>query len=466
MYEGRDSSYTTHGTEIMIKRFSLPAMIDLWSLHSKFSHWQQVEFAILEAQARLGKITSEAVNTIKKHASFTVERIDHWEAQFDQDMIAFVHTNREAMMNAGVEAATADLFHKHHTSYDIEDPAVMLMLTKASEIISQSLRNLRDALYSKSAEFRYAVMIARTHVNFAEPSSFPHLLLNYADDFDRAHADLQRVVENDLRVGKMSGAVGTYAGLDPKEEEIACEILGLRPAKIATQILCRSRHARFMASLAAISGVIEKMAHTFEIMMHSCVHELQEPRLPKQRGSSAMPWKINPILVERLMGLPRMLRAYMMAAYENIRVLEWRDISQSSVERIIFPDATTLLHYMLEKATGLIKGLIIFPDWMTNNIERAQGVWAGQRLRYALTAKGVPDETAYLYVQSISFKAVKQQRHLREFLRTEQLPDQRGFTGANVLGDDAIEPLFDVMSYIQQGLEAIYDRFPCMTQSA
>lgn len=442
----------------MIARYTLPEMRDLWSDESKYEHWLKVELALLWAQDQLGRLPAGAFNAISQHTGFSVARIGELDAVYDHDMIAFVQTVREVLQQSGVPQPVADLFHQKHTSYDIEDPAVMLQLLTASKLILEKLHLLHQALLNKARETRIH-MIARTHLQFAEPTVFGQLLLVYAEAVGRAIEDIGHVVDTNLAVGKMSGAIGTYAGLDSEEEQLACEHLGLQPAKVATQILQRDRHARLLSALTTAAGSIEQLAMTFWIMMHSCIREAQEPRKKKQRGSSAMPYKANPILTERLMGLPRLMRGYLIAAQENIRIPEWRDISQSSVERVIFPDATTVIHYMVDKATKLVDGLVLFPENMAANLHRALGVWAGQRIRYALVERGISDNDAYLLVQRASFRAVGEQVHLQQILGQEPISENDSRTAAAVLGSDDLPKLFDVESYIQNGIRVIYSRF-------
>lgn len=443
----------------MIERYTLPEMADLWSEQRKFETWLRVELAILWARMKLNKIQPACYEAIGLNAAFNRERIAELEEIFEHDMIAFVETVRETLRQRGVSASDADEFHRKHTSYDIEDPALMLLLLRAGEMILEKLSGLRSILLQRAMECRELHMIARTHVQFAEPSVFGQLLLVYSEAVDRARQEIGRLMETNLRVGKMGGAVGTYAGLDPQEEQLACERLGLVPARAATQILQRDRHARFLSAIATAGGTIEQIARTFHEMMHSCVGELQEPRKPKQRGSSAMPFKINPILTERLFGLPRVLRGYLVTAQENIATIGHRDISQSGPERIIFPDSTTLLHYMVAKATSLVKGLVIFPDRLEKNLERSLGVWAGQRIRSALVDKDISDNDAYEYVQRISFKAVEKGEHVIELLAREPISELNPVTACALLGTQTINELFDVDSYIKEGIETIYSRF-------
>lgn len=443
----------------MIERYTLPEMRDLWRPEAKFDYWLTVELAILWARVKLGRLSQEVFQLIRRHASFTVTRIEELEKRFDHDMIAFVETVREVLVQAGAPREVAEELHKNHTSYDIEDPATMLQLGKAGELILERLKALSGALLRKAHAIKTIWKIAPTHGQYAEPSTLGHLLLVFKAEIDRAVDHLNYVLETNIRFGKMSGANGTYAGLDPEEERLACECLGLQPALVATQILQRDRHARFMSALTTAAGSIEQMAATLWLMMRSSEREVQEPRKREQRGSSAMPFKINPILTERLMGMPRLMRGYEVAAQENIAVLEWRDISQSSVERVIFPDATSLLHYMADKATKLIDGLVLFPANMARNLERTLGVWAGQRVRYALVKQGVPDNDAYLLIQRVSFRAVNEDSHLVAVLRQEPISEHDKRTAREVLGGD-LDRLFSIDDYIQAGIDVIYSRFP------
>lgn len=441
----------------MIERYTPPEARMIWKKQTKFSFWLQVELAVLWARMKLGEISQECYKAIRKHAGFRLKRIAELEEEYNHDMIAFVECVRERLRTKGVPAVWADEFHKKLTSYDIEDPALMLMLLKMGKLILEALEALEAAMLKKAKEHQWTIMAARTHGQIAEPTTFGHYLLVFVDEIRRAKERIKWAMEHDLAVGKMSGAVGTYAGMNPKIEELACQYLGLKSVPIATQILQRDRHANFVASLTIISAVIEQIAHTFWVLMRSEVLELQEPRRKKQRGSSAMPQKKNPIVTERLIGLARVMRGYLQVAMENIATFESREISQSGPERIILPDATTLALYMIKTMTGIIEGLVVFPDRMKENLEASFGTWAGQRIRYALVKAGVPDSVAYEVVQKASFSAINGRMSLAEVLANTPISDEDQRKVTELLPN--LPELLDPLSYIRDGITTIFERF-------
>lgn len=447
----------------MLKRYTLPKMQELWMREeTKFERWLDVELAVLKARVERSEIPQDACEKIKQHARIDVAEITRLELEFDHDMIAFVASVQNWLERNGVGEVKGE-FHKKLTSYDVEDPAFILMLRKAADHIRAALLGLKGALLAQAKKHQWTFMIARTHGQFAEPDTFGHLLLVFASAAERSVKRLDFVLENDFAEGKISGAVGTYASMEPAIEENALRELGLKPACAETQILQRDRHAMVMAVLATAAGTIEQMSRTFWEMMRSDVHELEEPRKPKQRGSSAMPQKKNPILTERLMGLSRVVRGCLSAAVvhgclsaamENIATPECRDISQSSVEREIFPTATSLVHYMAVKATGLVENLVVFPKRMRQNLEVATlGVWASQRVRLALMEKGVPPDAAYEHVQELAFTAVRSGMPLRNLVSHASPP---GRIGGGIFTDAELDRCFDIRSYLEPGITYIF----------
>ncbi len=440
----------------MIERYTDSEMASVWSEESKFKYWLRVELAVLKARQLLGEISCETYALIEKHAGFSVERINELEKLYDHDMIAFVETVRKSLRGTSAEAYR-DLVHQRITSYDIEDPAAILRLRDVFENLIEALRHLEVALKAKAKEHQRTYMIARTHGQFAEPTTFGQLLLVYAEAVCRSIERFEFCYKHELSEGKLSGAVGTYAGLSPELEKKALAILGLVPAKAETQILQRDRHATLLSMIAVAGGTVEQACRTFWEMMRSDVHELEEPRKSTQRGSSAMPQKKNPIVTERLMGLARMLRAFASASLENIATPEGRDISQSSVERHILPDATTLLHYMVIKLTRLVERLVVFPEVMKVRLEtESLGVWAAQRIRYALVEKGLPDSAAYDYVQRATFEAVQFKTNLSDVLRTFPFSNEDGRTGLSVLHENDLRACFNYHEYVGQGIEYLF----------
>jgi adenylosuccinate lyase len=401
---------------------------------------------------------------VRTHARVDVARIEQLEAEFDHDMIAFVVQIQEALRAAGAGRWSSE-FHKWMTSYDTEDPAAVLRLRHAVSLVIEALRELRAALYEQAKTHQWTLMMMRTHGQDAEPSTLGHLLLVFAFAVQRSVRRLERALDDELREAKMSGAVGTYAGADVEREALALDTLGLVPAVAETQILQRDRHAVVLNHLAVAAGSIEQMARTCWEMMRSDCRWLEEPRRSRQRGSSAMPHKKNPILTERQLGLGRLIRGYAHMAVENIATPEGRDISQSCVERVIFSDATAYVHYLASKAANSIRRLVVFPERMARYVhEGSFGVWAGQRVRNALVDRGVPYDRAYEYVQAASFEAVQRGVHLRRVLRTMRLSPRSRRTGTEVIGTAALRQCFDALGYIRPGVTHIFQRAEAVLQ--
>lgn len=441
----------------MLPRYTLEPMQRLWADERvKFEYWLKVELAILRAQATLGQITWSAVNEIEKAADFDLARIHELDAEINHDLIAFVKAVQEKLVENGAEKHK-DLFHKIPTSYDIEDPAQIMMLREASQLICTELFALETILKKRAREHRWTLMIARTHGQYAQPDTFGHLLLVFGEAVGRSVRRFEWILNLELSEAKISGAVGNYAEISPEIEKLALGFLKLKPARAETQILQRDRHAALLSTIAIAGATIEQMSRTFWEMMRSDTRELEEPRKPKQRGSSAMGHKKNPILTEQFMGLPRLLRGYALAAIENIATPEWRAIEQSSVERHILPDATSLLHYQAVKATKFVERLVVFPDRMLHNLNvRTHGVWASQRIRNALMSAGVDYDTAYEYIQRISFLAVDTKTHLRDLLVTETLTATDARTAVEILDHDQVDQFFDAHSYVEQGTKHLF----------
>ncbi len=441
----------------MLSRYTRPEMRELWVREeTKFEYWLQVELAFLWARESRGDIPRGVYEAIQNNAVIDVYRINEIEEEVQHDMIAFVKMIQEGLQRKGIGQYAA-YFHQLLTSYNVEDPAMILMLRKALDLIDHELAKLRDALLKKANEHKNTYMIMRTHGQFAEPSTFGHLLLVYERGIQRAMNRINLVMENELSDGNISGAVGSYGEIDPALEAIALKQLGLNPAMAETQILQRDRHAFVLSALATAGGTIEQMMRTFWEMMRLEVGELQEPRSAKQRGSSAMAHKKNPIKTEQLQGMPRLLRGSLVAAMENIATPEGRDISQSCVERHIFPDATSQLHYMAVAATKVVEGLVVFPHKMKENLEiGTHGTWAGQPVRTALMKAGIDYDTAYLYVQEASFAAMQSQRPLLNLLMSRLIPGTDSKTALDVLGEGKLRSCFKPEDYVGKGVDHIF----------
>lgn len=441
----------------MLNRYTRPEMAELWGREeTKLEYWLKVELAFLAARVQRGEISREAYEAIHASTRIDVARMKAIEDEVGHDMIAFVKMIQESLVAAGV-GQHKGRFHELLTSYNTEDPAMVMMLRRAAKLIVGELYELVEVLRARAIQHRYTYLIMRSHGQFAEPSSFGHLLLVYANAIDRGITRIQSAVNNDLSEGNISGAVGSYGEIDPQLESLALSSLGLRPSSAATQILQRDRHASLLSAIALVGSSIGQMARTFWEMCRSEVRELEEPRKAKQRGSSAMAHKKNPIGLEQLIGMPRLLRGYCMAALENIETPEARDISQSSVERHIFPDSTALLHYMAVKATSLVKGLVVFPERMQHNLLVAtRGTWAGQPVRTALMGAGVDYDTAYEHIQRLSFEAMSQEGQLQELLRTSPI-GETSKTALDLLGEEKLASCFDPENYVRRGIDAIFE---------
>lgn len=443
----------------MLKRYTLPPMDQLWGRPERqFEGWLDVEIAAMRARVTLGELPGQAYQAIVKFretVTVDVERIRTLERLYGHDMIAFIEAMRELLVVDGAEE-TARQFHIPFTSYDIEDPALIVRLREGTIEIREALHRLEDVLLRRAHEHQWTLMLGRTHGQYAEPTTFGCLLMVFRHEVRRVIRRLTLAIELELSEGKMSGAVGAYGDINPELEKAALGYLGLAPAAAETQILQRDRHAALLGVYAVAAGVVEHLCRVFWELMRSEVRELEEPRTEEQRGSSAMPWKKNPILTERLQGMARLIRGYAIPAFENIATPDWRDISQSSVERHIFPDATAVLYYMAVKATELVDGLKVFAGRMQYRLVVASaGVWAGQWVRDALIDAGVEPNIAYRYIQRIGFRAADEGIHLQELL-AEPLSTTDSRTGTEIIGPATIDKLFDPLARIRTGVEHIF----------
>lgn len=432
-------------------------MTNLWSEEAKFRRWLDVECAVIAAKSDIGAISPKRAEKIIEHfASISVDvgRIEAIEKEVEHDMIAFVMAMQETM--EGDLAPLRGEFHKGMTSYDIEDTALVIALRDAGYHILAALQKLHDALLAKSFKYAQTIMIARTHGQYAEPDTFGRLLYVFGMQIERAINRVKHCLNTDLKETKLSGAVGIYGGMDWRTEERVCWRFGLIPAKCETQILQRDRHAAFMGTLVITASSIEQMCRTFWEMMRSDAKELEEPRKPKQRGSSAMPQKKNPRVTEQLQGLARRLRGMMVEALENVATPECRDISQSSVERHIWPDATAIVHYMAETAEQLVRNLIVHADRMATNLfVQSLGTWAAQRVRLALIEKGVDPNLAYEYTQAIAFETEKTGKKFFHMLVDRPVSGDLA-TAAEIVGQKKLQECFDPVLYVLPGIKHIF----------
>ena len=373
-------------------------MGELWNDLAKYKTWLQVEIAVCEAQAELGYIPQAAVDEIKEKADFDPARILDIEAEVRHDVIAFLTNVNEYVGDAG------RYIHLGMTSSDMLDTALSLQMVESLKVIKVHVENLIQAIRYRAQEHRHTVMIGRSHGIHAEPITFGFKLAGWLAEMLR-HRDRLTHLEDKIAVGKISGAVGTYANIDSRIESLACQKLGLRPDTASTQVISRDIHAEFMNVLALLAASMERFAVEIRNLQRTDVLEVEEFFSKGQKGSSAMPHKRNPIRSERLTGCARLLRGNAMAALENVALWHERDISHSSVERVILPDSCILIHFMLVESTKLIKKLLVYPDNMTRNMNVYGGVVFSQRVLLSLVDKGLAREDAYAIVQALAHQA-------------------------------------------------------------
>ena len=385
----------------MIARYTRPEMGRIWSEENRFRTWLTVEVAATETLAEAGLVPKDAARAIRERADFNLERIQEIEAEVRHDVIAFTTAVAE------IVGPQARWFHYGLTSNDVVDTAQALLVRQASEVIANDLQRLSDALKQRAWEFKDTPQIGRTHGVHAEPITFGLKLANWYSEVERDIARFKRAAEG-MRVGKFSGAVGTFAHLSPELEEKICARLGLKAAPISSQVIQRDRHADFMATLAVIACSLDKIATEIRHLQRTEVREAEEYFSEKQKGSSAMPHKRNPVTCEQISGLARVVRSNAQAAFENVPLWHERDISHSSVERIILPDSTTLVDYLLNKTTNLIETMFIYPERMLANLESTGGLVFSGQLLLDLVEHGVSREDAYRMVQSHAMRAWKE----------------------------------------------------------
>lgn len=397
----------------MIERYTRPEMGAIWTEENRFKAWLEVEILACEAWAELGVIPKEDVKKLRERASFDVNRIKQIEEETRHDVVAFTRAVSETL---GDERKWV---HYGLTSTDVVDTALSYLLKQANEILQKDLENFIAILRDKALEHKYTVMMGRTHGVHAEPTTFGLKLALWYEEMKRNLERFKRARE-EIEVGKISGAVGTYANIDPFVEQYVCEKLGLKPAPISTQTLQRDRHAEYMATLALIATSIEKFAVEIRGLQKSETREVEEFFAKGQKGSSAMPHKRNPIGSENMTGMARVIRGMMLTAYENVPLWHERDISHSSAERIILPDATIALNYMLNRFGNIVKNLTVFPENMKRNMEKTLGLIYSQRVLLALINKGMTREEAYDLVQPKAMEAWERQVPFRELIEAEK----------------------------------------------
>ena len=427
----------------MIPRYTLPEMAAVWSDEVRLGHWLEIELLAVEAWARLGKIPEEDARQVRERASFTVERVLALEQVTRHDVAAFVQCVAESVGPAG------RWVHFGMTSSDVLDTGLALQLRSAAELLLGRLERLLRVVKRMALEHRDTPMIGRTHGVHAEPTSFGHKLAVWAFELDRGRDRLRRAREV-VSVGKLSGVVGTYAQLDPRIEEEVCSNLGLLPAEASTQILQRDRHAEYLAALALLASSLDKFATEIRNLARTEVREVQEPFAPGQKGSSAMPHKRNPVMCERVCGLARVIRANLQAALENVTLWHERDISHSSTERVILPDSTMALDFILKDFTDVLEGLRVFPERMRENLDVGGGLAFSQTVLLALVDRGLSRDDAYRIVQSAAAEAWDRGSSFRERIAAD--PEVAGLVPRGEL-----EELFDPSRFLRR-LDGVFER--------
>jgi len=418
----------------MIERYSRPQMKRIWSDENKFDKWLKVEIAVCEAWAELGVIPREAVPKIKR-ARVNLKRMEEILKETHHDIIAFLGSVAESV------GGESRFIHLGLTSSDVMDTALSLQLIESAELLSQDIKELISVLAQKAIAHKYTIMIGRTHGVHAEPITFGFKLALWVEEMRR---NLQRLSEakKTIAVGKISGAVGTYATLSPEVEEKACARLGLAPAPVSSQILQRDRHAQFVTTLAIIASSLEKFATEIRGLQRTETREVEEPFAPTQTGSSAMPHKRNPELCERICGLARLVRGYALTSMENLALWHERDISHSSTERIILPDSCLVVDYILPLFTSIMQGLQVYPQRMKRNLQSTRGLIFSQRVMLALINKGLSRQKAYELVQRNAMKAWKGNRSFLNLLKAD--PEVTA-----VLPPGELEQNFDEQYYLR-----------------
>ncbi len=428
----------------MIERYSREEMKDIWELQNKFSCYLKVELAICQAYFELGEIPEQDYKNIVEKASFSVPRIDEIEKEVHHDVIAFLTNVNE---NIG---KSSRYLHKGITSSDIIDTALAMQVKAANKIIDNDFQTLFETLKNKAKEHKHTVCIGRSHGIHAEPITFGVKMLNWLDMFERNYNKFKEA-SNIIETGQISGPVGTYSNIDPKIEKRVCEILELTPARISTQVIARDIHAQYLQSLSLIATVIEQCAIELRHLQRTEVNEVEESFGKNQKGSSAMPHKKNPISAENLCGLARIVRANSLAALENIPLWHERDISHSSAERIIFPDSTILIDYMLTRFNNLVKNMVVKEKNMLKNTSLYGGIVYSQRVLLELCNKGLSREEAYLLVQRNALSAFDNDGNFRENVLNDKEILKH-------LSKDEIENCFDINYYLRN-IDSIFEKF-------
>ena len=432
----------------MIQRYTRPEMGRIWEDQNKYQRWLDVELAVTETLAARAIVPKDAAAEIREKANFSVDRINQIELETKHDVIAFTTSVAEFV------GPSARYFHFGLTSSDVLDTAMALQVVDASKLIADGLTRLLDILKKRALEFKTTIAVGRTHGIHAEPTTFGLRLALWYDEVRRQEARFREAVET-MRVGKLSGAVGTFAHLSPEIEEEALAKLGLKPASVATQVIQRDRYAHYISVLALIGTTLEKIALEVRHLQRTEVREAEEYFSPGQKGSSAMPHKRNPITSEQICGLARLLRSNAMAAMENVALWHERDISHSSVERVIFPDSTILTDYLLDKTASLIDRLVVYPQRMAENLELTHGLVYSGELLLELVSRGITREEAYRWVQRNAMRVWDEGGTFREKVLSD--PDI-----VRICGSSEIDKVFDstrLLKNVDRIFERVFGKF-------
>jgi len=417
----------------VIERYTLPEMGRIWSEENKLNNWLKIEILACQAWADLGEIPAGAVEVIKQKAAFSVERTREIEDQVRHDVIAFLTNVAE---NVGEESK---YIHLGMTSSDVLDTGLALQMREAAGLILDKLQRLQQVIGEQARRHKYTLMVGRTHGVHAEPLTFGLKMALWYTEMDRNRERMERAREV-ISYGKISGAVGTFANIPPVVEEYVCSRLGLKPCRVSTQVIQRDRHAEFLTALAVIASSLEKMATEIRNLQRTDLLEAEEPFYQGQKGSSAMPHKRNPMISERVAGLARVIRSNALAGLENVALWHERDLTHSSVERVIIPDSCILLDYILDKFTTVMKGLVVHEENMRANLDKTLGLVFSQRLMLALVNKGVLREEAYRWVQRNSMQAWAERVPLKELVARDEDITRR-------LDKREIDSIFDYSHY-------------------
>ncbi len=427
----------------MIDRYTRPEMGAVWSDENRYRKWLDVELAVCEAWSELGRIPPAALQRIKERAAFSLTRIEEIERVVKHDVIAFLESVGEAV------GEDSHYIHLGLTSYDVVDTALSLLLKESLDKVIRDLVSLKKIVKDQAVLHKKTMMMGRTHGVHAEPITFGVKLLVWFEEIGRHESRLRRALEV-ISVGRISGSVGTYIHLDPRVEEIALRRLGLRPAKVSTQVLQRDRHAEVLSALALLGASLEKFATELRHLQKTEVLELEEPFTKGQKGSSSMPHKKNPVRAERITGLSRILRGNLLVALENIPLWHERDISHSSAERVIFPDSFILADYLIAETADIIGNWVVHEDRMKANIEATKGLICSQRVLLALADKGIPRPKAYELVQRSSLRVWEEDQSLKDLLSADQ--EVRA-----LLTPQDIEACFTLDTYLEK-IDDIFER--------